>query len=654
MVPSRNRTSPSTDDQCAPHEGRPTPTQKNANPVFSSSPRATNRTALSLSLLLSKMASSKPTDDNTTSSKILPDEDVDELILQWLQKRKLTDSLDVLRLELESRGERGSSARSFKRSKHFASLDADLLENGLLVSISNPEGSASAYATQFRQLSTWIVNSLDEYKEQLNQLLYPTFVYAYVTMIQLEADTAAQELLAESKDLFLNQTSNSARREVLLKEIHEFSKIKTPEDFDSFENDVLGQKVRIRNGTCGGGDHGGGERVGIGCHGYGVCHALSRLTHSLRSQRCRRHQVAVTLSRYTYELLMQYLRQEQLVLMSSLLNRWFRIGVVQDFDADTMLGFWTASANVVKVADGVEGVEHKAKGKASKVSNATTITSKQLEVRAMVVVVVVVVAVVFVVDGLTGWGSNEFVCWPRSLCAFPPTHPPTHPPQLLKDSPYLKFQEIVLRERIRRFEERVAGIEEDTKEHKEAVRKLDGMRGTLGKLGEKGIGRSDGAVPLPKRSALLENWQEMEDHVGKWLDVVDGGASGGGAAGAGAGGAGVSALSAPPCAFATMLNSHESLNAVGMSSDFTTLVGGFADSVVRLYDLVDPDNAVTCLYGHTGPVYAVDMYKDTAKDTNGGTYESNPLVISGSGDGSVRLWSAVRCLLFVVCCWGGG
>ena len=92
------------------------------------------------------------------------------------------------------------------------------------------------------------------------------------------------------------------------------------------------------------------------------------------------------------------------MLMSSLLNRWFRIGVVQDFDADTMLGFWTASANVVKVADGVEGVEHKAKGK--KVSNATTITSKQLEVRAMVVVAAVVVVVVFVVvvvvDGLTG------------------------------------------------------------------------------------------------------------------------------------------------------------------------------------------------------------------------------------------------------------
>ena len=92
------------------------------------------------------------------------------------------------------------------------------------------------------------------------------------------------------------------------------------------------------------------------------------------------------------------------MLMSSLLNRWFRIGVVQDFDADTMLGFWTASANVVKVADGVEGVEHKAKGK--KVSHAGPIASKKGGFRALVVVgvgvVVVVVVFVVVVDGLTG------------------------------------------------------------------------------------------------------------------------------------------------------------------------------------------------------------------------------------------------------------
>jgi hypothetical protein len=333
-----------------------------------------------------------------SNDRVLQDDDVDELILGWLQKRKLTDTVDVLKLEIEARG--GSS----KRNRHFASLweanDAqrDLAENGLLVAISSEAGSAGAYGDQFRRFSRWVVGSLDEYKEQLGQLLYPTFVYAYVTMVQLEADTAAQDLLAESKDLFLNQTSNSSRREILLKEIHEFSKIKSPEDFDSFENDVLQQKV------------------------------------------------SVTMSTYVYELMMQYLKQEKLILISSLLNRWFSITVVQDFDAETMLGFWSVGANVAAggraadggAADGRDG-QKGAKGQQSS----------------------------------HGHLSSKLVA------------------ELLKDSPYLKFQEIVLKHKIRRFEESVATIEEDTKEHKEATRKLDGMRAQLAKLSDKGLRRAD-------------------------------------------------------------------------------------------------------------------------------------------------------------------
>ena len=335
-----------------------------------------------------------------SSDRVLQDEDVDELILGWLQKRKLTDTLDVLKLEIEARG--GSS----KRNRHFASLweanDAqrDLAENGLLVAISSETGSAGAYGDQFRRFSRWVVGSLDEYKEQLGQLLYPTFVYAYVTMVQLEADTAAQDLLAESKDLFLNQTSNSSRQEILLKEIHEFSKIKSPEDFDSFENDVLQQKV------------------------------------------------SVTMSVYVYELMMQYLKQEKLILISSLLNRWFSITLVQDFDAETMLGFWSVSANVAAgglAADGgavaVDGREGQKGGKGQQSTH--------------------------------GLISSKLVA------------------ELLKDSPYLKFQEIVLKHKIRRFEESVATIEEDTKEHKEATRKLDGMRAQLAKLSDKGLRRAD-------------------------------------------------------------------------------------------------------------------------------------------------------------------
>lgn len=471
------------------------------------------------------------------NNRVLQEEDVDELILGWLQKRKLTDTLDVLKLELEARG------ASSKRNKHFTSLweknDAqrDLAENGLLVSISSEAGSAGAYGDQFRRFSQWIVGSLDEYKDQLGQLLYPTFVYAYVTMVQLEADTAAQDLLAESKDLFLNQTSNSSRREILLKEIHELSKIKSPEDFDSFENDVLQQKV------------------------------------------------SVTLSVYVYELMMQFLRQEKLLLISSLLNRWFSITVVQDFDPDTMLGFWTASVNVA--ASGLA-------------ADKGAVAMDGRDVR----------------DGRDGHKSGKGQQSTHGLLSNKLSV------ELLKDSPYLKFQEIVLRQRIQRFEESINGIEEDTKEHKDATRKLDGMRAKLAKLAEKGLRRADSAVPLPKRSELLENFDDMEDHVGKWLDSVEN-----------------STTPAPPCAFATVLNSHDTLNAMAVSSDFKMLIGGFSDSALRLYNLED-ENKVSCMYGHTGPVYAVDSWTGGAKDMNGGTYASNPLVLSGSGDGTVRLWSA--------------
>jgi len=337
-----------------------------------------------------------------SNDRVLQDEDVDELILGWLQKRKLTDTLDVLKLEIEARS--GTS----KRNRHFASLweanDAqrDLAENGLLVAISSEAGSAGAYGDQFRQFSRWVVGSLDEYKEQLGQLLYPTFVYAYVTMVQLEADTAAQDLLAESKDLFLNQTSNSSRQEVLLKEIHEFSKIKSPEDFDSFENDVLQQKV------------------------------------------------SVTMSTYVYELMMQYLKQEKLILISSLLNRWFSITLVQDFDAETMLGFWSVSANVAAGGVAADGG-----------------------------------AVAMAIDGRDGQKGGKGQQSTHGLLSSKLVA------ELLKDSPYLKFQEIVLKHKIRRFEESVATIEEDTKEHKEASRKLDGMRTQLAKLADKGLRRAD-------------------------------------------------------------------------------------------------------------------------------------------------------------------
>eukprot|EP00983_Pelagomonas_calceolata_P128793 1161545-Pelagomonas_calceolata.AAC.12 len=50
----------------------------------------------------------------------------------------------------------------------------------------------------------------------------------------------------------------------------------------------------------------------------------------------------------------------------------------------------------------------------------------------------------------------------------------------------------------------------------------------------------------------------------------------------------------------------------------------------------DRPAGVTYLYGHTAPVYAVDMSHDSR------------LLLSGSGDGNVRLWS--RCALWLAVC----
>ncbi len=379
----------------------------------------------------------------------------------------------MLKLELQSRGE------TLDVQDGVWEKERDLAENGLLVSIS-AQGNPSEYGDQFRTFANWVIGSLDSLREELGQFLYPTFVYAYISIIQLEDSTSAQDLLTESKDLFLNQTTNKNRKEILLKEIHELSKITSPEQL----------------------------------------HESSTVVNILKQK------VSLSISSFTYDLLMQYLRQEKLLLVMSLLSRWFALDIVDDFNSD-LLNFWSATANVDVGSSQIQPV----KGKLNL--------------------------------------------------------------ELLKDSLYLRYQEMELK---RTLEELEAVDEEDmTKAQKnEHIAALESCRENLSRLMGRGIQSS---IPLP----TLDMQKEQEPDL-------------------------YNKTSLPSCAFVSFMNSDDILNTMAISSDFQTLIGGFSDSTIRLYRLDGSKQGHNELLGHMGPVYSVDQSR-----TN--------LVVSGSGDGSVRLWS---------------
>ncbi|GIL98625.1 hypothetical protein Vretimale_3968, partial [Volvox reticuliferus] len=128
--------------------------------------------------------------------------------------------------------------------------------------------------------------------------------------------------------------------------------------------------------------------------------------------------------------------------------------------------------------------------------------------------------------------------------------------------------------------------------------------------------------------------------------------------------ASVSASSPPSCAFFTFVNAKQTLTACAFNRDGSKIVAGFTDSSVRLYDMptisahhaqlrryrprpvvanggavvdgaavatVDDEAetpGISILYGHVAAVHAVDMTVDQR------------LVLSGSSDGTIRVWGA--------------
>eukprot|EP00698_Gefionella_okellyi_P011185 TRINITY_DN2939_c0_g1_i1.p1 TRINITY_DN2939_c0_g1~~TRINITY_DN2939_c0_g1_i1.p1 ORF type:complete len:632 (+),score=114.79 TRINITY_DN2939_c0_g1_i1:172-1896(+) len=97
--------------------------------------------------------------------------------------------------------------------------------------------------------------------------------------------------------------------------------------------------------------------------------------------------------------------------------------------------------------------------------------------------------------------------------------------------------------------------------------------------------------------------------------------------------------SLPSCCFFSFLNTHQTLQATDIGLDASVIVGGFADSTVRVWNMdprkgnddvvggaVKPPNTKV-LVGHSGPVYSVSLSPD------------RNFVLSSSEDHTARLWS---------------
>lgn len=93
----------------------------------------------------------------------------------------------------------------------------------------------------------------------------------------------------------------------------------------------------------------------------------------------------------------------------------------------------------------------------------------------------------------------------------------------------------------------------------------------------------------------------------------------------------ISSANLPSAVFYTFLNTEQTLNSVAFTSDGAMVAAGFDDSSIRVYSLEKKDQnngpEVKQLFGHSAPVHAVNFMPD------------NTLLLSSSGDGTVRVWS---------------
>lgn len=179
--------------------------------------------------------------------------------------------------------------------------------------------------------------------------------------------------------------------------------------------------------------------------------------------------------------------------------------------------------------------------------------------------------------------------------------------ELLKDSRILKYEELRLQGIVEELEDKDEETMQKTEklEHQAA---LDAARTKLGKVANRGIKSS---YPLPPEVEVTEDEIKADVETNKKTD-----------------------MKMPMCAFVTFVNSSSSLTTMTTNSKMDTVISGFSDASIRLQEIVMQREGWNKsgtrrkeLIGHSGPVYSVDLSADDS------------LLLSSSGDGSIRLWS---------------
>ncbi|CDH56267.1 transcription initiation factor tfiid subunit 5 [Lichtheimia corymbifera JMRC:FSU:9682] len=138
--------------------------------------------------------------------------DIDKIVASYLQKKGYKATEAIFMKELS-----GSTLSLDQLSQELASSDKSY---GNQVLKYGEEGDPNAYSVSYRSLRKWIESSLDWYKPELRNVLFPIFIHAYLDLVSKNMQEQAKEFM---------ETYKNDHIETHMLDINRFETVTTPE-----------------------------------------------------------------------------------------------------------------------------------------------------------------------------------------------------------------------------------------------------------------------------------------------------------------------------------------------------------------------------------------------------------------------------------------